>query len=66
MPQRLIKPPAESSCHEDKHKAPTRPHIHPLSLQGAETPSPNLTGICHSERSEESLCRQRDSSLRSE
>jgi hypothetical protein len=25
--------PNESACHEDKHKAPTRPHIHPLSLQ---------------------------------
>src|SRR5581483_119421 len=25
--------PEESCCHEDKHKAPTQPHIRPLSLQ---------------------------------
>ena len=25
--------PTESCCHQDKHKAPTRPHILPLSLQ---------------------------------
>jgi len=23
----------ESRCHQDKHQAPTLPHIHPLSLQ---------------------------------
>ena len=27
--------PTESRCHEDKHKAPTLPNIHPLSLQDA-------------------------------
>jgi hypothetical protein len=27
--------PGESRCHEDKHKAPTHPHIRPLSLQDA-------------------------------
>src|SRR5713226_6226595 len=25
--------PDHSSCHQDKHKAPTRLHVHPLSLQ---------------------------------
>jgi len=25
--------PNETSCHEDKHKAPTPLHVHPLSLQ---------------------------------
>jgi hypothetical protein len=25
--------PDASCCHEDKHKAPTRPRVHPLSLQ---------------------------------
>ena len=29
---------AESRCHEDKHEAPTLPHIRPLSLQGAGGP----------------------------
>jgi len=28
-----MKSPEESRCHEDKHKAPTLHHIHPLSLQ---------------------------------
>src|SRR5712691_5551376 len=27
--------PEESPCHEDKHKAPSRPRIRPLSLQDA-------------------------------
>src|SRR5713101_8888075 len=27
--------PDHSSCHQDKHKAPTRLHVHPLSLQDA-------------------------------
>ncbi len=31
--------PTETHCHEDKHKAPTLPHIHPLSLQSARKAS---------------------------
>jgi hypothetical protein len=27
--------PTESSCHQDKHKAPTHPRLRPLSLQDA-------------------------------
>ena len=34
--------PTELRCHEDKHKAPTHPHIHPLSLQDEATPFPYL------------------------
>jgi len=30
--------PDESCCHQDKHKAPTPPRIHPLSLQDGVTP----------------------------
>src|SRR5581483_2401439 len=32
-PARHYEIPLESACHEDKHKAPTHPHIRPLSLQ---------------------------------
>src|SRR5229473_7409494 len=32
--------PDHSSCHEDKHKAPTLLHVHPLSLQDAGRHSP--------------------------
>jgi hypothetical protein len=30
--------PDASCCHEDKHKAPTRPRVHPLSLQDGGDP----------------------------
>ena len=29
----LHETPTEACCHKDKHKAPTLPHISPLSLQ---------------------------------
>src|SRR5260370_23647257 len=39
--------PTESPCDEDKHKAPTHPHIHPLSLQdgGGHFPSLPHSGV---------------------
>jgi hypothetical protein len=35
--------PNESHCDEDKHKAPTPPHIRPLSLQDGGDPFPFIT-----------------------
>jgi hypothetical protein len=43
-------PPTESRCHEDKHKAPTFPRIHPLSLQNGDlhlVPLPFSVGKIH-------------------
>ena len=34
--------PNESYCHQDKHKAPTPPHIRPLSLQDGATRIPRF------------------------
>src|SRR3984893_9079943 len=33
-----LRNPDESRSHKDKHKAPTHPHVHPLSLQNFPTP----------------------------
>jgi len=34
--------PNESKSHQDKHKASTLPHIHPLSLQDGDTRIPEF------------------------
>jgi hypothetical protein len=33
-----LRNPDESRSHKDKHKSPTHPHVHPLSLQNFPTP----------------------------
>ncbi len=38
----LHETPGESCCHQDKHKAPTPPHIRPLSLQDGSGCFPSL------------------------
>src|SRR5260221_6728831 len=48
---RLASPnPDHSSCQQDKHQAPTRLHVHPLSLQDGGRPSqsfPDSVGKNH-------------------
>src|SRR5216683_1016342 len=39
--------PDHSSCHQDKHKAPTRLHVHPLSLQDAATRTSTRPNTSH-------------------
>ena len=38
--------PDESSVHQDKHKAPSHPFIHPLSLRVADMGMTDLDGQC--------------------
>src|SRR5947209_3485227 len=39
--------PKESRCHQDKHKAPTLPHIRPLSLQDPGMHAVPKESRCH-------------------
>ena len=50
--------PDHSSCHQDKHQAPTLLHVHPLSLQDGGRPShsfPDSIGKNHNRRCARSI-----------